>query len=227
MRPPMIKLDILSDPICPWCHIGKAHLFQALQKRPDHPFVLEWHPFQLNPDMPDGGMDRRAYLESKFGGQEGAVRAYAPVLEAAEAAGLEIDFAGIKVTPNTLNAHRLIHWAGLEEKQTHVVQALFEGYFEKGRDIGDVATLVEIGVECGMEREMLERLFASDADMKDVRARDAHARERGVSGVPTFVIANQHVLRGAQPPELWGQVINEILEQVRAQGEGASGSPPA
>lgn len=211
----MIKLDILSDPICPWCHIGKAHLFRALQKRPDHPFVLEWHPFQLNPDMPAEGMDRRAYLETKFGGRDAAVRAYTPVVEAAEAAGLAIDFEGIAVTPNTIDAHRLIHWAGLEEKQTHVVQALFEAYFEKGRDIGDIATLTDIGTECGMEREMLARLFASDADLEDVRARDAHARERGVTGVPTFVIANQHVLRGAQPPELWGQVIDEILEQLR------------
>lgn len=213
----MIKLDILSDPICPWCHIGKAHLFRALQKRPDHPFVLEWHPFQLNPDMPEEGMDRRAYLEGKFGGKEAAVRAYAPVVEAAETAGLEIDFEGIKTTPNTINAHRLIHWAGLEQKQTHVVQALFEAYFEKGRDIGDIATLTDIGVACGMEREMLERLFASDADLDDIRARDAHARERGVSGVPTFVVANQHVLRGAQPPELWAQAIDDILEQIRAQ----------
>lgn len=217
----MIKLDILSDPICPWCHIGKAHLFRALQKHPDHPFVLEWHPFQLNPDMPDGGMDRRAYLEAKFGGKEGAVRAYAPVVEAAETAGLKIDFEGIKTTPNTINAHRLIHWAGLEERQTAVAQALFEAYFEKGQDIGDIATLTEIGTGCGMDRAMLDRLFASDADLEDIRARDAHARERGVSGVPTFIIANQHVLRGAQPPDLWGQVIEDILQQLKA-ADGAT-----
>lgn len=217
----MIKLDILSDPICPWCHIGKAHLFRALQKHPDHPFVLEWHPFQLNPDMPDGGMDRRAYLEAKFGGKEGAVRAYAPVVEAAETAGLKIDFEGIKTTPNTINAHRLIHWAGLEERQTAVAQALFEAYFEKGQDIGDIATLTEIGTRCGMDRAMLDRLFASDADLEDIRARDAHARERGVSGVPTFIIANQHVLRGAQPPDLWGQVIEDILQQLKA-ADGAT-----
>ena len=213
----MIKLDILSDPICPWCHIGKAHLFRALQKHPDHPFALEWHPFQLNPDMPEGGMDRRAYLEAKFGGKEGAVRAYAPIVEAAAQAGLEINFEGIARTPNTLDAHRLIHWAGLEQKQTHVVQALFEAYFEQGRDIGDIPTLVGIGAACGMDAAVLERLFATDADRDDIAARDAHARERGVSGVPTFVIANQHVLRGAQPPELWGQVIEDIARQMAQQ----------
>ena len=110
----MVKLDIISDPICPWCYIGKTLLDQALAQRPDHPFEIEWHPFQLNPDMPAEGMDRRDYLETKFGGKDGAIRAYAPVLERAEAAGLTIDFAAIKRTPNTLDAHRLLHWAGIE-----------------------------------------------------------------------------------------------------------------
>ena len=95
MRDP-IKLDIMSDPICPWCYIGKAHLDKALAERPDHPFVIEWHPFQLNPDMPAGGMDRRAYLEGKFGGKEAAVRAYAPVVEHAEKAGLSINFEAMQ-----------------------------------------------------------------------------------------------------------------------------------
>ena len=94
----MIKLDILSDPICPWCFIGKTHLDKALAQRPDHPFTIEWHPFQLNPDMPAEGMGRRAYLEGKFGGKEGAVRAYAPVVENAEKAGLKIDFEGMKLS---------------------------------------------------------------------------------------------------------------------------------
>ncbi|WGH79358.1 DsbA family oxidoreductase [Jannaschia ovalis] len=212
----MVKLDILSDPICPWCHIGRANLFRALEARPDHGLALEWHPFQLNPDMPPEGMDRREYLEAKFGGQAGAVRAYAPVVEAAEAAGLQIDFGAIARTPNTLDAHRLIHWAGLEGRQTPVATALFQAYFEKGRDIGDRAVLTEIGAERGMDAAMLERLFATDADADDIRARDAHARERGVTGVPTFVLAGQHVLRGAQPPELWMQVIDEIAAQRAA-----------
>ncbi len=217
----MVKLDILSDPICPWCHIGRAHLFRALEAHPDHVFALEWHPFQLNPDMPQGGMDRRDYLERKFGGKDGAVRAYAPVLEAAEAAGLDIDFGAIARTPNTLDAHRLIHWAGLEGRQTPVVAALFEAYFEKGQDIGDRAVLVEIAESRGMEGEMVERLLASDADVDEVSARDAHARERGVTGVPTFVVANQAVLGGAQPPELWGQVIEDIAAQLQEQGADA------
>ena len=206
----MIKLDILSDPICPWCYIGKAYLDRALEAAGDHPFAIEWHPFQLNPDMPAGGMDRRAYLEAKFGGKEGAVRAYAPVVENAEKAGLKINFEGIARTPNTLDAHRLIHWAGIEQRQTPVVSALFKAYFVDGRDIGDKAVLAEIAGECGLDAAMMATLLEGEADADDIRARDTHARERGVTGVPTFVIANQHVLTGAQPPELWGKVIEDI-----------------
>jgi len=206
----MIKLDILSDPICPWCYIGKAYLDRALEKAGDHPFLIEWHPFQLNPEMPAGGMDRRAYLEAKFGGKDGAVRAYAPVVEHAEKAGLSINFEGIGRTPNTLDAHRLIHWAGIEQRQTPVVATLFKAYFVDGRDIGDKATLAEIAGECGLDAAMTATLLAGEADADDIRARDAHARERGVTGVPTFILANQHVLTGAQPPDLWGKVIEDV-----------------
>ncbi len=211
----MIKLDILSDPICPWCYIGKSYLDRALASAGDHPFLIEWHPFQLNPDMPADGMDRRAYLEAKFGGKEGAVQAYAPVVDHAEQAGLKINFEGIQRTPNTLNAHRLIHWAGIEQRQTPMVSALFKAYFVDGRDIGDPETLTAIAGEVGLDAAMTAELLNGDADADDIRARDAHARERGVTGVPTFILANQHVLTGAQPPELWAQVIEEVTTKLR------------
>ena len=211
----MIKLDILSDPICPWCYIGKAHLDRALEKAGDHPFLIEWHPFQLNPEMPAGGMDRRAYLEAKFGGKEGAVRAYAPVVEHAEGAGLTLNLDAIARTPNTLDAHRLIHWAGIEQRQTPVVSALFKAYFVEGRDIGDKAVLAQIAGEAGLDAAMVATLLAGEADADDIRARDAHARARGVTGVPTFILANQHVLTGAQPPELWGKVIEDIRGMMK------------
>ena len=213
----MIKLDILSDPICPWCYIGKANLDRALEAHPDHPFAIEWHPFQLNPDMPEGGMDRRDYLETKFGGRENAVKVYSRIAEAAEAAGLSIDFGKIQRTPNTIDAHRLIHWAGLEGRQTAAVSRLFKAYFEEGRDIGSAEVLLDIAEGIGLDRQMVARLLDSDADVADIRARDAHTRERGVTGVPTFVVGNQHVVPGAQPPELWAQVIEEL---TAAQDDG-------
>ncbi|ARE38410.1 2-hydroxychromene-2-carboxylate isomerase/DsbA-like thioredoxin domain [Rhodovulum sp. P5] len=206
----MVRLDIFADPICPWCHIGKRLLDIALMDRPDHPFTIEWHPFQLNPDMPKGGMDRRTYLETKFGGKENAAKVYAEIDEKAREAGLEIDFAAISRTPNTLDAHRLIHWAGIEGRQQPVVSFLFEAYFHKGQDIGDPAVLTSVAERAEMDGEMIARLLASDADADLIRNRDAHARQRGITGVPTFIVADRHVVVGAQPTTLWRDVIAEL-----------------
>ncbi len=215
----MVKLDILSDPICPWCWIGKANLDKALAEIPDHPFTIEWHPFQLNPDMPAGGMDRRAYLEGKFGGKEAAVKSYAPIVAAAEKAGLALNLDRIKTTPNTLDAHRLIHWSGIEGRQTAAVSALFRAYFTDGRDIGDHEVLADIADGIEMDAALVRRLLASDADLQDIRARDAHSREMGVTGVPCFIVAQRHAVPGAQPPEMWLKVIDDIRAQIAAEGE--------
>jgi predicted DsbA family dithiol-disulfide isomerase len=196
----------------------QTNLDRALERHPEHPFEIEWHPFQLNPDMAEGGVDRRDYLEAKFGGQANAAGVYARVDEAARAAGLEIDWGAIPRVPNTLDAHRLIHWAGLEGRQTPVVSALFRAYWREGRDIGDRAVLLDIAEAAGLDRAVIHRLYESGADADDIRARDAWARERGVTGVPTFVVANSHVVPGAQPPELWDQVIGEIAAQLAADG---------
>lgn len=211
-----VALDILSDPICPWCYIGKAHLETALAATPDHPFVIQWHPFQLDPEMPAEGMDRRAYLEAKFGGKEGAIKAYAPVVEHAEKAGLNINFEGIARTPNTLDAHRLIHWAGIERKQNEAVNALFDAYFVEGRDIGDAEVLGDIADMIGMDASVIRKLLESDADREDISRRDSEARSMGVTSVPTFIVAGKHAVPGAQPPDLWQKVISELKEQLDA-----------
>ncbi|MCF8487277.1 MAG: DsbA family oxidoreductase [Rhodobacteraceae bacterium] len=206
----MIKLDVISDPVCPWCYIGKANLDRALEANPAHPFEIEWHPFQLNPDMAPEGKDRREYLEAKFGGKAKAVEVYARVEQAARDAGLEIDFSAIPRIPNTLDAHRLIHWAGLEGRQTAVVSALFRAYWKEGRDIGDRSVLAAIAGDSGLDAAVIARLLETPADADDIRARDHHARQRGVSGVPCFIIANQYVVSGAQPPQVWAQVLDEL-----------------
>jgi predicted DsbA family dithiol-disulfide isomerase len=211
-----IKLDIISDPICPWCYIAKANLDSALAEVPDHPFVIEWHPFQLNPGMPREGMDRREYLEAKFGGKDGAVKAYAPIVDHAKQAGLTINFDAMQRTPNTLDAHRLIHWAGIEGRQTAAVSALFKAYFVEGRDISDHEVLADIADGIGMDASVVMRLLASDSDSDSIQARDAHAREKGVTAVPTFIVDSKHAVPGAQPAELWVKVIGEIKEQLEA-----------
>ncbi len=206
----MIQLDIFSDPICPWCYIGKAYLDRALEATPDHPFAIRWLPFMLNPAMAEGGMNRRTYLEDKFGGKEGAVQAYLPVEEHARQAGLTLNLDQIEVTPNTVDAHRLIHWAGIEGVQTPIVSALFRAYFVDGRDIGDRETLADIADSNGLDAAVVLRLLDSEEDRREIVERDAAARGMGVTSVPTFIVAGQHAVPGAQPPELWARVIAEL-----------------
>jgi len=210
----MIPLDIFSDPVCPWCYIGKTQLDRALEQRPDHPFAVEWHPFQLNPDMPPEGADRRSYLEAKFGGKEQAVKVYSQVQNAAEAAGLTMNLDAMERTPNTLDAHRTIHWAGLEGRQSVMISALFRAYFRDGRDIGDRATLAALATDAGLDGALIARLLATDADRDDLIARDADARAKGVRAVPTFLVARHYVLSGAQPPQTWTQVIDDLAAQA-------------
>jgi predicted DsbA family dithiol-disulfide isomerase len=214
----MVRLDIFSDPVCPWCMIGKANLDRALESRPGHPFAVEWHPFRLAPDMPPEGVDRRAHLAAKFGGADRLAAAEARVSELARAAGLEVDLARATRSPQTLDAHRLIHWAGIEGRQGAVVGALFRAYFRDGRDIGDAAVLAAIAGEQGMDGAAVARLLAGDADREDIAARDADARARGVSAVPGFLIGRRHLLSGAQPVSVWQGVIDEIAAAGGAAG---------
>lgn len=210
----MLRLDIFSDPVCPWCYIGKANLDRALEAHPNHPFRIEWHPFQLNPDMPREGVDKRAYLADKFGETQ-LTQVHLRLKEMSRAAGAEIDPDTPKRIPNTLDAHRLIHWAGLEGRQNAVVAGLFRGYWKEGRDIGNPGVLADIAASAGMDRAMVARLLDSEADAGDIRARDEDARRKGVNSVPTFLIAQQYVVTGAQPPEVWGNVIRELVEKAK------------
>lgn len=210
----MIRLDIFSDPVCPWCLIGKANLDRALAAHPNHPFVIEWHPFQLNPDMPADGVDKRSYLAARFGGEAKLDEIHNRLRAMAQKAGVAMDPDKAERLPNTLNAHRMIHWAGLEGKQSAMVSALFRAYWRDGRDIGDVEELCDIAEEVGLDPVAMARLLATDADASDLLARDQDARKKGVTAVPTFLIAQQYVISGAQPPEVWAQVIEELVAKA-------------
>jgi predicted DsbA family dithiol-disulfide isomerase len=204
------RLDIISDPVCPWCYLGAANLMSALATRPEHPFEIRWRPFQLNPDMPPEGMDRKAYVTAKFGG-EGQIDAMNARLEAMGAeAGIAFRFERIARSPNTLDAHRLIRWAGAEGVQTRAAMALFRRYFEAGEDISDAGVLEAAAGEAGMDGAVVARLLEGDADRAEVRAEVEEFRAMGVTGVPTFVIGGRHVVSGAQPIDLWTRVTSEI-----------------
>ena len=208
----MIRIDIVSDAICPWCYIGKRRLERALAAEAPGQIVVGWRPFQLNPDMPPEGMDRKAYLRRKFGSETGGP-GYKNVLAAGLEEGIPFDFAAMRRTPNTIAAHRLIRRAEAEGRQDATVEALFQAYFTRGADIGDRATLADIAASVGSDREAVVAYLAGDEGEADVRAEDQFARRVGIQGVPCFVVERKYAISGAQPPEAFA----EVFAQIRAE----------
>ena len=212
-----LQIDIVSDVMCPWCYIGKKRLDKAVAQS-GVAVAEHWRPFQLDPTLPPEGKDRRQYLEEKFGGSDRATAIYDQVREAGDAEGIAFDFKAIKVSPNTLNAHRVIRWAanGGPGVQTAVAQRLFRLYFEEGANVGDVEVLADAAAECGMDREIVADLLASDADIEKVQAEIAVAQRMGVSGVPCFIVESRFAIVGAQDPAVMARALQEIAAKKAA-----------
>ena len=197
-----MHLDIYSDTICPWCYIGKRRLQRALEERPQPDLTLHWRAFQLNPDMPAQGMERQRYLSLKFGGAEHAKAIYDRVREAGDTERIPFAFEAIRQTPNTVDSHRLIRYAGAHGPADAVVDALFQAYFLRGEDIGDLDVLAAAAAAGGVDSDEARAFLESGAEAEDVRAEDAKARHIGIQGVPTFILDGKYVLSGAHPPEV-------------------------
>jgi len=213
---PVLQLDVISDVICPWCFIGKRKLDAALATLTDVRVNLMWRPYQLYPDTPQEGADLTAKMKQRYGG-EGAKQMRENIKAAAAGTNIEFSFEKIKITPNTLNAHRLIRWAASTGQQHAIAEALFAGHFEQGRNIGDVATLLEIAGEHGMDVPLLAELFQSDNDIEATRNDDAAARELGVQGVPAFLAGGKFLLMGAQEPEYLNRFIDKARQKLAVQ----------
>ena len=198
-----MRIDVVSDVICPWCFIGKRRLARALDQRSEVEAEIVWHPFQLNPDMPPEGMARERYIAAKFGGGQHADRIYRNVTEVGATVGIPFHFDRIKITPNTRNAHRLIRHATEVGSAEPVVEALFNAYFVDGRDIGDRATLSEIAGEAGLDRDAASRLLGGEDGAEQVLADDMSARRIGINAVPCFIFERKYVVSGAQEPEFF------------------------
>ncbi len=197
-----MQIDIFFDLVCPWCFIGKHRMDRALAERPSLPVELNWQPFQLNPGMPPGGMDRRDYLSAKFGGSGRAAQIYAMVAETAERDGLCLELDAIHRTPNTLDAHRLVRFATRRGRDPAIVaESIFKAYFQQGRDIGDRKTLADIAESLGLDRDAVVDHLAGRTDINHIRAADAAARRMGIQAVPCFVFDRRYALSGAQEPD--------------------------
>lgn len=207
----MTRLDIHSDVVCPWCYLGAANLLKALAARgAPHPFAIHWHPFQLDPTIPPEGLERGAYMRAKFGDSDRLAEAHARLEALGRDAGLDFRFDRIARAPNTLDAHRLIHWAAPEGLQTRTAMALFRRYFELGEDVSDPGVLCAAAAEAGLDPAAIARLLAGDADREEVAAEARAAAEMGISGVPAFIVAGRYAVSGAQPPEVWTRLMDEL-----------------
>jgi predicted DsbA family dithiol-disulfide isomerase len=219
-----ITVDIVSDAICPWCFIGKRRFEQAMAQAPqDLEVLIAWRPYQLNPEMPPEGMDRKAYLSAKFGGDARAEQIYQRVKEAGESVGIDFNFNGIPRTPNTINAHRLIGFAGRAGGQDAVVETLFRAYFLEGRDIGDVEALVAVAAAAGLDANTVRTYLAGRDDVDRVENEDAMARRMGIQGVPCFILNRKYAISGAQEPA----VFLEALELLKREAAGEAVPAPA
>lgn len=203
-----MKIDIISDTVCPWCFIGKRRLEKALSMRPEMVPEINWYPFQLNPEMPEDGLERSLYLNLKFGGQERANEVYRAVGEASSSEDLDINFDAIKRMPNSLKSHRLIEFSRVKGAQDAVMENLFRSYFFYGSDIGTIETLLEISSDSGLDPIQVRHYLESDQDLDLVREQDIRSRKMGVSGVPCFIIANEFAVSGAQEAEVFLQVFD-------------------
>jgi predicted DsbA family dithiol-disulfide isomerase len=206
-----LVVDVVSDVVCPWCFIGKRRLEKAIALS-DVPVVVRWHPFQLDPTIPLEGKSRRAYLEEKFGSLERVAETHRHIVELGKAEGIDFAFDRIQVSPNTLDAHRLVRWAAEAGVEERIVEALFSAYFREGRNLGDRETLAEIAGANGMDGAEVAARLASDEARDEVEAEVASAQRIGVTGVPTFIVASRYGLVGAQPAETLARAFAEVAK---------------
>lgn len=214
-------VKIISDTVCPWCFIGKRRFERALAMRPQANLEVVWEPFQLNPTMPIQGMERKSYLAAKFGGPDRAERQNERLRQIGREEGIEFNFDAITRTPNTVDSHRLVHYAGLEGRQEHIVEALFRGFFFDGRDLGDPDVLTDIGAANGLDAARLHRYLQGDDDRAHVHALDEKARQAGITGVPCYVIDGKYAVSGAQSPEIFHQIF-DLARQESTEMAGMS-----
>jgi predicted DsbA family dithiol-disulfide isomerase len=210
----ILTIDVVSDVVCPWCYLGEKRLEAALVGEAG-PVTVRWRPYQLDPTIPPGGLDRAEYMEKKFG-KSGRLQSVHDNLKRLGAeVGLPFAFDKIKRSPNTLDAHRLIRWAASAGVQEKVVDRLFKAYFVEGRDIGDRAVLIEIAGECGLDVKLVEKLLADGADADLVRQEIEQAQAMGVSGVPFFIFAGRIGVPGAQEPSVLRQAMTQARQAMR------------
>ncbi|MGH6779216.1 MAG: DsbA family oxidoreductase [Bradyrhizobium sp.] len=212
-----LKIDVVSDVVCPWCYIGKKRIESALAMVPDVPVEVQWRPFFLNPWVPREGMSREDYLTTKFGSVDAYKDVAQRVVAAANEEGLSYHPERVQRQPNTIDCHRLIHWAEAKGKAAEMKQRLMELYFRDGGDLTDAEVLVQAAADCGLDPDDVRKRLATDEDVALISGHAQEASDKGISGVPTFVFAQKYAVSGAQEPELLARAIRQVSAEVNAE----------
>lgn len=215
-----VSVDVVSDVVCPWCFIGQKRLDKAIGEVGDIDVEVRWRPFQLDPTIPPEGKDRKRYMIDKFGSEERIRQIHARVEALGAAEGINFAFDAIKVAANTLDAHRLIRWAGAagNDVQNRLVRRLFQLNFEEGQNIGDHVVLIEAAREAGMDAAVVATLLPTDADLAAVQNEIATAQRMGVTGVPCFLLEGKYAVMGAQETDVLAGAIRQVAA-AKARGE--------
>ncbi|MEN8721681.1 MAG: DsbA family oxidoreductase [Alphaproteobacteria bacterium] len=219
-----MQIDIISDTVCPWCYIGKQRIEAALAELTDIDFDVRWRPFQLNPDMPAEGMDRKDYMAMRFGAANGGGKknpVYQRLQAAAAEDGIALNFDKVGRMPNTLDSHRLMKWAAGANCENEMAEILFRRYFTDGEDISDHAVLIEAAKEAGMDGDLVADLLAGDSDKETIQQEDMMAREMGVSGVPSFLIDQKFLIPGAQDTQDIVRILTRMHEKAQKKAAEA------
>lgn len=216
-----MHIDVISDTVCPWCYIGKRRLEQALALRPDRQVAVRWRAYQLDPSVPPEGVDRKAYIQAKFGDNPQRKQMAEALAKYGADVGIPFAFDRIERTPNTFNSHRLIRWAASAGVQNEMVEVLFRRYFVDGEDLGRAETLLGATEEVGMDVNLVAELLGTDADMDLIAREIGLARQIGVEGVPAYVVDDTYLLIGAQDPEVLAHALDRA-EARRTQMQTAA-----
>lgn len=214
-----VRIDVVSDIVCPWCFIGKRRLEKALQLKPEIPVEIHWRPYFLNDWIPREGISREQYLTTKFGSPERYKGIAQRVVAAAKEEGLVYDMDKISRQPNTIDAHRLIRWAEQIGKATEMKQRLMDLYFSQGADLTDREVLVRAAADVGLKADDVRAWLAGDKDVVEVEREALAAKETGIDGVPCFILGGVLAISGAQAPEYLAQAIERASGEIeRLQG---------
>ncbi len=215
-----LTIDVVSDVVCPWCYIGKRRLEEALKLRPNLDVEVRWLPYQLDETIPPEGMPRDDYMMRKFGGRDRIEAIHERIREAGRGDGIPFAFEKIRVSPNTLDSHRIIRWAAEAGLQAEVKERLMRGFFVEGADLSDHAVLAKLAGEAGMVEDQVASWLATDVDAEEVKGDVARARAMGVQGVPFFILDRAIGVSGAQPAETLVEAIDYALAQRKTPPAG-------